>query len=479
MKVEKKQVYIITIELCILLYSFFYFVYGSFSFVKCSRFCVMVLVLDFILFFIAQNKIVTVQTLYLMLFVLFQFGLPILYSFNPKHYNFYINLFNEKILVSSVKYTIFAIQIYLIITTCIIANQKQTEEIGKVGRYAKVILAHPREVEDASLLLFVITSIVTVPVNIWSAVRALTVGSPIGNIYRGAMTANGLTRFAQEFFFSSALLYLCFSNKKIKKRTVAIVYIIVAISMILVADRSGGITALIVYALYCYYTGDKRKRKKNAIVLIVVGIVLAFVSSVIATVRLGESSSLGIDFLISPLEEMGFNFTSLCFVMDYIPSRTSYRLGMSYIAALILLIPKSMSLGHVHTKFQSYLGETWLFNANNLYGRGFLDFGVGFSIIAESYYNFSWGGLAIMIPLSGITTHFLKERKIDNAWNLYIRLVLMISFFTVPRRQFLSMFKAIEYSVFLMALYLLIYIGKKKKDECNETDNSINCSVQC
>lgn len=55
----------------------------------------------------------------------------------------------------------------------------------------------------------------------------------------------------------------------------------------------------------------------------------------------------------------------------------------------------------------------------------------------------------------------LKEKKIENAWSLYIRLALMLSFFTVPRRQFQSVIKAIEYSVFFMALYLLVYIGTK------------------
>lgn len=48
-------------------------------------------------------------------------------------------------------------------------------------------MTHPRDVEDAALLLFIITAIVAVPVNLWSAVRALTAGVAIGNLYRGAM----------------------------------------------------------------------------------------------------------------------------------------------------------------------------------------------------------------------------------------------------------------------------------------------------
>lgn len=476
MKVGKKQIYIIVLELCALLCSALYLgLYGSsLTFAKYSGFGVVVLLLDLVLFCIAQKRIVTIQTLFLMLFVLFQFGLPIVYAFNPKHYIFYMTLFSEKTLISAVKYTIFAIQTYIIIATCVISNRNHAEKKGKVGKWTRTILTHPRDVEDAALLLFIVTAIVAVPVNLWSAVRALTAGVAIGNLYRGAMAANGLTRFLQEFFFSSALLYLCFSNKKKRKKVVVAVYLVVALSMVLVADRSGGVTALIVCALYYYYTGDKRKRKKNTLVLIGVGVVLAIVSSAVASIRSGESSQSGISLLFSALEEMGFNFTSLCFVMDYIPSRTSYRLGMSYIVALILLIPKSLGLGAVYPKLQSYLGETWLWNANNLYGRDFLSFGVGFSMIAESYYNFSWCGLVVMIPLAVIITHLLKEKNFENAWSLYIRLALMLSFFTVPRRQFQSVIKAIEYSVFFMALYLLVYIGTKRKDKRNETANDIN-----
>ena len=66
MKVGKKQVYIIMLELCVLFYSFLYFdVHGLLlAFVKYSRFGVMVLFLDLVLFCIAQKKIVTVQTLF-------------------------------------------------------------------------------------------------------------------------------------------------------------------------------------------------------------------------------------------------------------------------------------------------------------------------------------------------------------------------------------------------------------------------------
>ena len=100
MKVGRKQIYIIVLELCALLCSALYLgLYdSSLTFAEYSRFGVVVLLLDFVLFCIAQKRIVTIQTLILMLFVLFQFGLPIVYAFNPKHNNFYIICNNCSIL---------------------------------------------------------------------------------------------------------------------------------------------------------------------------------------------------------------------------------------------------------------------------------------------------------------------------------------------------------------------------------------------
>ena len=87
---------------------------------------------------------------------------------------------------------------------------------------------------------------------------------------------------------------------------------------------------------------------------------------------------------------------------------------------------------------------------------------MGFSVIAESYYNFAWAGILVMIPLALIITHFLRERNVDSPWSLYVRLALMLSFFTVPRRQFQSVVKGLEYSIFFMAIYLIAFILIKK-----------------
>lgn len=204
------------LEILILLGEFLYLdMYSSaLTFIQCSRFGVVILLINMVLFCKAQRKIVTIQTLFLMLFILFQFGLPIVYAFSPQYYNFYMTLFNETILKNAVIYTVLATQIYIVTATCVIAVQNQTKTKEKVGRLTATILSHSRDVEEAALLLFIITAVVAVPVNLWSAVKAVIAGMAIGNLYRGAMAANGLTRFFQEFFFHRPFCIYAFLIKR-------------------------------------------------------------------------------------------------------------------------------------------------------------------------------------------------------------------------------------------------------------------------
>ncbi len=470
-RMGRKQFLALAVQFFALIVSLFFLLHESKNssqlFVVYARFGVLVISIAGISFLAAHDKAISVQTVFLLLFVLFQFGLPVVYACMPEYFNYYISLFDKKILIKAIKYTILSIQTYIFCTSLVVVIDSGKKKKKTRGRWLAIIENHTKSVEVAALYLFCFTAAVVVPVNMASAVRAVLADGAIVNMFRGAMAANGVTRFFQEFYFPSALLYLCFSSSPQKKKIVSLFYLVVSFSMVLVADRSGGITALVVFAFYHFYTSKNKKQGKQILFLAASGIFLAVVSSVVATVRIsgkGIGSALDGRILLNVIEEMGFNFTSLCFVMDYIPAKTDFRYGLSYLVSFILLIPKTFGLGSVYPALQSCLGETWLWNANRLYGRGFLDFGVGFSLIAESYYNFSWAGIFVMIPISVLITKIINEDKADTAWGLYIRLVLLLTLFTVPRRQFLSILKGIEYSIFFMVVYLIAFIGLRRTE---------------
>lgn len=408
------------------------------------------------------------------MFVLFQYGMPITYVLSPSHYNYYFNLFTEDVQINALIYTIFAIQIFCISLTIGIFSKFKDNRIIESGKWRHTILNNSQKVSQLALILFIFTSVFVIPINTraaFSAIAAHRVGINIGNMYRGAMSETSILRFMQQFYFPSGILFLCFSSKIKIKKVVTILYLMVAVMLLVVADRSAGITALIVFVLYKFYSSKNNNKFKKSILII---IAVAFLG--VFSIYIAENRSTGTGFLsvlsgnifIQILDEMGFNFTSICFVMSYIPKYDSFRYGLSYLAAIALLVPKSFDFFGLYQKIQSVLGETWLWNINNKIGRSNLSFGVGFSIIAESYYNFAWFGLILMIPFGIIIAFFLRERdKCDNPWKLYIRLALLLGFFTLPRRQFSSMLKSLEYSVFFMMVYLIVFIRVTRKTEKN------------
>lgn len=69
----------------------------------------------------------------------------------------------------------------------------------------------------------------------------------------------------------------------------------------------------------------------------------------------------------------------------------------------------------------------------------------------------------MMIPLSFMVTIGIREYKYDDKWHTYMRLALMLSFFTLPRRQFAEALKSLEYTVFFMMLFLQVYINIHKR----------------
>lgn len=460
-KVSKRVLVEVAIQLVLVLFSIILLFSYKGTFITHSRIGLIFVLSSFIIYCLIQKKILTVANLYLLLFALFQYGLPIAYVIDNSYHNYYIGLFSDYLLINAVNYTVLSIQVYTLFSSLIVVNHNSKHyKIKGSGKWTKTILSNQDIVATAALWMFIITGIFAVPINLSSAINALRSGAAISNQYRGAMSDTGVLRALQQYYFPSALVFLCFSTSKSKKKIVSFFYFVVALAMIAVADRSGGVSALIVYALYKYNNANPKKKRENGILLLCASLFLIIISVIIARYRTtgNIATSISGNYFSAALEEMGFNFTSLCFVMDYIPSNTGFRYGLSYLVSFVLLIPKTLGLNSVYPTLQSYLGETWLYNANKLYGRNHLSFGVGFSLIAESYYNFGWWGIIVMIPLSYLITYFIKEDQYDDNWHSYLKLALMLSFFTLPRRQFADALKALEYSLFFMMLYLMIFI---------------------
>lgn len=426
---------------------------------------------------LVQKRIYTPYNLFYMTFFAFQFGLPIVYTIFPTYINFYFNLFTNQERINGLIYSIFCIQLFVYISTPFIDRYKKTSK-----QTDKASIWKEDKIAEAGLILFVMMGLIAIPLMLYAALQTIVLG--FGNAgTRGFLSSNAIFRLVQAFFIPSGLLNLCFEKNKKKRNLLLIVAGFYALLQLICADRAGGLVTLLVLAYYKFFAenkinkGNRTKLKdKDLKIEVLFTLVLMFLVVLlvyIAEARLTTETVSILDVLtggivIDLLSEVGFNFTSICFMFKYIPDTADVFNGQSYLVALLSLIPKSIDPTGTLTEIYGMLGETWLYNMNKIEYQGVLDFGVGFSLIAESYYNFGWAGILVFIPLALLIVCFLGKRQSScSRMETYIYLVMMLEVLMLPRRQIYNLFKTLEYSIVFIFIYMCVYIWliyKQKKE---------------
>lgn len=379
-------------------------------------------------------------------FVLFQFGIPILYATDHNYENFYISLFSSGTVIQGAIFSIFGIQFFSlgIIVYLICSRSNKSLIFAK-----KTWVQSSDEVEYAAILLFIVVSVVYVPTTIYG-----------GFVLHSRYDLPALGGLAKQLFYPSVILILCYSQKKLTRIIVLVVALVVSIASMLTGGRTEGLVPLMVLLVYYTQYRERKINKKHGvfigiITIVSLGIILILLMY-IAQKRVNGSTSLasifGSNMYESFVGELGFNFTTILFVMSGINS-VGFQHGLSYFGSLVALFPKALDPTGIVNYFQQLSGSTWLANT---YGTQ-LGFGLGFSLIGEAYYNFGNYGVIIIFVI-GIIIAMLQSKnpKDCNNWEKYIQLVLLLGFITVPRRDFYQLIKQVEYSVFLVAFYLFI-----------------------
>ena len=126
--------------------------------------------------------------------------------------------------------------------------------------------------------------------------------------------------------------------------------------------------------------------------------------------------------------------------------------GKTYIGAVIGILPSSLDVLHIQDYWNGFTQlEDFLTNYYSF------DFGVGYSLFAESYYNFRWFGLVVLF-LEGLL--FGKLFNLDSActgsWKKYVPIALFSMLITIPRRDIVFLSNYIALCV--IAPYILIVL---------------------
>ena len=323
-----------------------------------------------------------------------------------------------------------------------------------------------------SQLLLIVTGLIAIPLGIYVSILGIKYGYNYVKV-DSMHIYNGLTRFAQVFFVAANVLCILFSQSKSSKKVYMILALIYAIILIFSGARTTSLALLLVLIFIKQEEDNKSLLTRN--LAIVVGIILlAFIGSAVAQQRFfGKLERNGIlEITESIVEEMGFNFTTINFVESFVPSTVNYQYGMTYLKAIICIIPKTIDPTGVIESINGSLPELELADWLSAKYGDFYDFGVGYSVIAESYYNFGILGFISVFIQSIIISKLINLSTADKSkFRKYIKYIMLFALLTYPRRSFITLLKGIEYYiVFIILAIFIIYRSKRFANVLKRSD---------
>lgn len=148
--------------------------------------------------------------------------------------------------------------------------------------------------------------------------------------------------------------------------------------------------------------------------------------------------------------------------MNVIPADVNYKFGESYLAAIVSMIPANLDPSRtIALMNRKATLDVWL---KDHYG---MSYGPGYSILAESYYNFGYAGVFVVFLWGVILGKLLFVGDLSefslNRMQLYTKLVLQYALFTFPRRPTIYFVNNLTYLVIVVfvVVYLLNSMNKK------------------
>lgn len=286
-----------------------------------------------------------------------------------------------------------------------------------------------------------------------------------------------------EAFFIPSLFMLLIAYQK--KRSITIFVVCLCIINIACRFVTGGRTGafLVFISLICaFHYLVKPFKTKHVIIVLILTYILFAIGTVVAATRNLEGRTLA-DYIaayhtasdeanpaVTLVAEMGWTMSNTIEVIRHIPANYDFRYGSTYLLSLTTVIP---NLGfwdkHPATVYGN-LGP-WL------QGVMGINFGPGFSPIAEAYTNFGWFGIIFMVfegaiigLLSSLSDKYSVKYKPEI---MIISLLFMLAIKDITRSSAVVAMRNILYSV--IAPYLLVLLVKYTIKHFSTKSSYKNC----
>lgn len=441
---------------------------NSGSYTLFARYGTAIALIDFLLLWGIKGHILSVETLLFASFCLFSFGVPMLSAFDPNYSDFYMSQIDGITLAQFSWYTTMCIEAYSLGLSVVALQHKQKNKYSEGYGQAKkrthlsdYFAKRADLVVRASTILFIIFGAIAYVYAI--RFTAVSLASGIG-VARTNVHNNAFDNLARGFFVPLGFMILAYESRPSRKNLVVFVLVLYGFISCVSGDRTEGLTLLVALFTYWYRRMNSKNRvafsKKGLSILLAA--ILAFSIPAIAVLRVGGSVN-GLNFVSSVEDifgELGFNFYTVCF-QSYLFH--DLYLGKTYIYSLAALIPGSLDFFGIIDACSPLMGEA-LFNSAMQSSYPWATFGLGYSLVAESFLNFGPLGVVAILILGWAVGNLCDSRKTD-LYSDYLRYSFLWSGLTLARRSFNFFVNSIEYiGIFIpISIYIIVKIEEYSK----------------
>ncbi|HHY99522.1 MAG TPA: O-antigen polysaccharide polymerase Wzy, partial [Tissierellia bacterium] len=166
------------------------------------------------------------------------------------------------------------------------------------------------------------------------------------------------------------------------------------------------------------------------------------------------------NLVISSLLELGGTVYAFILTRRAVPSMEGFHYGLSYLASILMVIPSQLMGGFSFAKYAAL--DIWLQNIHHM------GYGPGFSLTAETYYNFGWvGGILFSFVIGYFFTKMFNLRSKNKNKNEVLRLLSLIFLYNsiiVARFPFHNTVRNILYIYLIPYFLIMLLYNRKQKD---------------
>lgn len=410
----------------------------------------------------ANKSIISLYGVFLLVFFFFQNGQVLLYVLGFKYDFFYVEKYEKSYLLESIIFS----------TNCLCAAMASGIFSVKRKKRKNILINRINNISKERIIQYgkvflCLFGIFALPYMFIKFIITLKSGyySMIAFVSKMPTWFNLIEKL---FIGFSILMMVYIDNKKTIHKLITGTVLIWSMMAAFTGDRTVGLAGLVTIAMINFLIGN-RINKKNSfskyIKLGTVGIIVVYLISIVFSFRMqsGIEKMNVMNACIGAIGTLGFSFFPLVLVMRTYPSVQSYMYGKSFIGGLISgLIPQNIDLLNITDIFNRWSSEGTDF-IDSYYNYGF---GIDFSLNAECYINFGKYGWIAMFFVCAIIASFLRQINFKDKSDLieqYTGIVLLYSWFTLPRRKSYYIFNNILWYVVVVEILLIVFDSLKNK----------------